>query len=96
MKANTQKQLNIRSDSAYETAHRLARKLGKTTQQVVVEALEEKAKAMGDETPFTSEEIDRRRAAIDAAIDKLWGGRQPPPFDPSLDDWMYDENGLPR
>ncbi len=97
MPAKAQKQVNIRSDRAYETAHRLARRLGKSTQQIVIEALEEKARAVGQAEPeFTPEEIARRCAAIEAAIDELWGGKPPPPVDPHADDWMYDENGLPK
>ena len=41
MSANTRKQLNIRNDEAFATAHDLAAKLGMTTTEIVVSALRE-------------------------------------------------------
>lgn len=97
MKASTRKQLNVRSDEAYERAHRLAKRLGTTTQDVVVKAL--RALEAGDDgsNGLPPETIAQTRAIIQEAVDQLWGGRQPPPGNQKDDDdWMYDEFGLPK
>jgi hypothetical protein len=92
-----QKQLNIRSTAAYETAHRLARRLGKTTQQVVIEALEEKAKVVGDrDADPPPEVVEERIARLRALSAELLSSKGPPLHDKSDDDWLYDENGVPH
>ena len=99
MKASSAKQLNVRSDEAYERAHRLAKRLGTTTQDVVVKALRALEK---DAQPVLSDQPDEQaishvRQILSEARRKLWGGREPEPFDhKASDEWLYDENGLPR
>jgi hypothetical protein len=98
MTSGARKQLNVRSDAAYEAAHRLARKLGKTTQQVVVEALLEKARKEGlhDSDP-APEVVAARLAALRAARERMWTGAAPTTHSRrDDDDWLYDENGAPR
>lgn len=100
MKASTRKQLNVRSDEAYERAHRLAKRLGTTTQDVVVKAL--RALEQGDTEPVHSDRSDEQaindvRQILAEARRNLWGGNVPEPFDhKASDDWLYDENGLPH
>jgi hypothetical protein len=92
-----QKQLNIRSTAAYETAHRLARRLGKTTQQVVIEALEEKARKLNIEPDgFPPEVVAENLKRIDEAVAQLQATRGKPLHNLSDDDWLYDENGVPH
>jgi hypothetical protein len=97
MKASTRKQLNVRSDEAYERAHRLAKHLGMTTQDVVVKALRALDGEDESATNLPSETIAQTRAIIRDAVDKLWGGKTPTPWNQKDDDdWMYDEFGLPK
>jgi hypothetical protein len=98
MKSGARKQLNIRSDEAYDTAHRLARKLGKTTQQVVVEALVEKARKEGlHASDLAPEVVAARLAGLLAARERMWTGTGPTTQSHrDDDDWLYDENGAPR
>lgn len=90
-----QRQLNIRSDEAAATASLLARRLGKTATEVVVEALR-----AYDETTAPKDELGltpaarRRYDAIQKATEELRKHVKP---DMTFDDsWMYDENGLPK
>jgi hypothetical protein len=90
-----QRQLNIRSDEAAERAGALAKRLGKTTTEVVVEALRsyEAVTEPRDERGFTPEQR-RRYDAIMAAAQRARARIKP---DADWDEsWMYDENGLPR
>ncbi len=97
MKASTRKQLNVRSDEAYETAHRLAKRLGKSTQDVVIEALRDKAaRELPTETLLPAQVVKRRLALLSEAVDAMWDGKHPPAIDPHDESWMYDERGLPR
>lgn len=90
-----QRQLNIRSDEAAERAGSLARHLGKSTTEVVVEALRayEASVAPRDERGLTPEARRRYEAILDAAGELR---KHIPPGTTLDDDWMYDENGLPR
>jgi hypothetical protein len=89
------KQLNIRSDEAYETARRLAHRLGTTTTEAVVKALRHldsetfKLPAYEDLTPEQKAEYEEFRAlARQARLEA-----KNPGF--SEDD-LYDEYGLPK
>ncbi|WP_342359779.1 type II toxin-antitoxin system VapB family antitoxin [Terrarubrum flagellatum] len=98
MKASSrQKQLNIRSDEAYETARALSHRLKLPTQEVVLRALRKLATETGVETgelppELTTENLARLRDARREA----WGGKRPPVGLTSEHDWLYDENGLPK
>jgi len=90
------KQLNIRSDVAYETANMLARRLGATTTDVVVRALEDlsrktyRAPTYDELTPVQKEWVDGI-LAMAAEVRKTL-----PPGVTSDHSDMYDENGLPK
>ncbi|MGL4437770.1 MAG: type II toxin-antitoxin system VapB family antitoxin [Bosea sp. (in: a-proteobacteria)] len=98
MKASTRKQLNVRSNEAYERAHRLAKRLGTTTQDVVVMALRALESDRGICAPQSEEQaVNHVKHILDEARRELWGGKEPPPLDhKAMDDWLYDENGLPH
>lgn len=89
------RQLNIRSDEAAERAAALARRLGKTTTQVVEEALRiyEEGVSPRDERGLTVE--GRRR--FDAIMRLAQDTRKRIKPGADLDDsWMCDEHGLPK
>lgn len=91
----TQRQLNIRSDEAAETAARLARRLGTTTTDVVVSALRsyEAATARSHQEGWSPEKrrrYDALRAITAEARQHLIPGS------PADHEWLYDENGLPK
>ena len=87
------RQLNVRSDEAYETAHALAQRTCMTTTQVVEKALN----LLDAETPKTAPDsnfdqkawIDRLKA-ISAEIAK---NKRPGETSDHSD--MYDDGGLP-
>lgn len=91
-----QRQLNIRSDEAFGRANALARRLGKTTTEVVIDALRiyDRQNAATDEQGLTIEQRAEfealcaiaRRAAADPSASDL----------PNDHSWLYDERGLPR
>lgn len=90
------KQLNIRSDSAYETAQRLAKRLGTTTTEVVIRALERYDR----ETyrPLTYDDLTpEQKAEADEFLRRARAARnQGDPEITSNHDWLYDEYGLPK
>lgn len=90
-----QRQLNIRSDEAADRAGRLARQLGKTTTEVVVEALRvyEDKEAPRDERGMTPEQRRRYDNLMELARETRKKIKPGATFD---DSWMYDENGLPK
>ena len=89
-----QRQLNIRSDEAAGRAATLAKRLGKTTTEVVEEALRayEDSVVPRDERGLTPEQ--RRRFD---ALEKLSRetAKHLLPDAPDDHNWLYDENGLP-
>jgi hypothetical protein len=90
-----QRQLNIRSDDAAERAARLARLSGKTTTEVVVEALRtyEVGLTAQCEQGWT-EEKRRRFEALQALSAET--ARHVIPGAPDDHNWLYDESGLPK
>ena len=90
-----QRQLNIRSDEAVDRAGRLAKRLSKTTTEVVVEALRsyEAEAAPLDERGLTPEQR-RRFDALMALSDRAAAHLLPDA--PDDHDWLYDEHGLPK
>lgn len=90
-----QRQLNVRSDEAAQLAAALAKRLGKTTTQVVEDALRayENSACPVDERGFTPEQRRRYDAISEAAREIRKHVKPGMSFD---DSWMYDENGLPK
>ncbi|TDR93404.1 type II toxin-antitoxin system VapB family antitoxin [Enterovirga rhinocerotis] len=90
-----QRQLNIQSDEAFSRASSLAERLGRTTTDVVVEALRRFEDDMAPRneqgrTPEQQRRFDRIKAlARETARHKLPGAT-------SNHDDLYDENGLPK
>ena len=88
------KQLNVRSDEAVETARTLAKRLGTTTTDVVVQALRRyAAERTIPSTKVTAAEAEANYRAImrsvrRAAKDRKEGGWS--------DKDLYDDNGLPK
>ena len=90
-----QRQLNIRSDEAAEKATRLAKQLGKTTTEIVVEALrsyEERSAPRGPQG--RSPEHQRRFEALQSLSART--AKHLIPGSPEGHDWLYDEDGLPK
>jgi hypothetical protein len=97
MKASKQKQLNVRSDEAYAIAHGLARKLGKTTTDVVLTALRQlEGRRTIPSTKVTPEEAEANYKMIMEMVAKT--NREHPVLFSSqdIDKEFYDEFGLPR
>lgn len=90
------RQLNIRNDHAYETANRLARRLGASTTDVVVRALDEldrrsfKAPTYQDLPAEQKADVDRILAMAAEVRKSLPEGVTSDHSD------MYDEDGLPK
>ena len=92
-----QKQLNIRSDEAFELARELSKKLNRTTGAVVLDALRAygtKQAGKAGELPEAMVAANRKR--LKGTLKKLWGPAGPPRGMSSNHDGLYDENGLPK
>jgi hypothetical protein len=95
MPASTRKQLNVRSDEAYATAHKLARELGTTTTEVVVRALRQfNANRRIPSRLVAPEEAAANLSALMASIRTRAPNRSATPA--SSHDEFYDEFGLPK
>ena len=90
------KQLNIRSDEAYVTAARIARRLNQTTTQVVVEALaryDRETFAVPVQADMTSEQ----KALADELLALAKAGREEGDRALTSDhSHLYDDAGMPR
>lgn len=90
------RQLNIRSDEAYERAHRLARARGVSVTRLVEEALE-KLDPAEDEQAFVASLPPEQRARygrLKPIIDEIARHKLPGATSDHSD--MYDEFGLPK
>ena len=88
------RQLNIRSDRAYETARRLAEHCNTSTTRVVEDALDEYAsRRMLPSAKVTKDEAAAFLAELDRLIEAARPFRKPAATSDHSD--MYDENGLP-
>ena len=88
------RQLNIRSDEAVATAHQLSKHLGKTTTEVVVEALRAysaRCAAMSSKTTPAQVEADLK--TLHAMIAEANKNRLPGMTSDHRD--MYDDDGFP-
>ena len=95
MPASNRKQLNIRSDEAYATAHELAERLGVSTTEVVVSALREyRSKRRIPSKLVTPEEADANFAALMESVRRNKANTPAAPA--SNHDDFYDEFGLPK
>ena len=95
MPATTQRQLNIRSDEAFATAHDLADRLGTTATDIVVSALREfKSKRRIPSKLVTPEEAEANLSALMESIRKN-ASANTPGLSSNHDDF-YDEFGLPN
>lgn len=90
------RQLNVRSDRAYEAANRLSRRLGVSTTEVVERALETLDRKTYRPTTY-AELNDEERADVDRILAMAREVRKTlPPGVTSDHSDMYDENGLPK
>ena len=88
------RQLNIRSDKAYDMARRLAAHYGVTTARIVEDALDEyAARRMLPSKKVTKEEADAFVREIQQMVEALRPFVKPGATSDHSD--MYDENGLP-
>ncbi len=88
------RQLNIRSDEAVETARRLAEHFGKTTTEVVVEALRDySARKLAPSRKTTPEQAKTDWLVLQAMIEEANRGRTDDFTSDHRD--LYDEYGLP-
>ncbi len=91
------KQLNIRSNDAYERAHRLARQSNISVTAVIEQALENlEARKRGLQDLLSPEEVAENGRILKNAVHRLWRGKGPPEGATSDHTWMYDDNGLPK
>ncbi len=95
MPASKQKQLNVRSDEAYQTAHDVAERLGTTTTEVVIQALREfKSSRQIPSRIVTVEQADANLAALLDSVRSRTLGRT---AELSSDHaHLYDDFGLPK
>ena len=95
MPASTRKQLNVRSNEAYSTAHKLARQLGTTATEVVVRALREfNSHHRIPSRLVTPEEAAANLSALMTSIRARAPSRSAALA--SNHDDVYDEFGLPK
>ncbi len=81
------KNLNIKSDEAYELAHFIAKRKGQNLTAVVTELLRKEKREL------TRDERLARLNAFSEECGKLW---EPLPDGVKYDDFLYDERGLPK
>lgn len=87
------RQLNVRSDEAYDTAHALARRTCMTTTQVVEKALNLLDAETPEDIVVSKEEQRAWIAKVKAAAAEL--SKHKRPGETSDHSYLYDENGLP-
>lgn len=88
------RQLNVRSDKAYDTARRLAEHYETTTTKVVEDALDEyAARRMLPSKKMTKEQAEKFLRELDVLIE-IANRNRPPGLTSDHSD-MYDEDGLP-
>lgn len=90
------RQLNVRSDRAYDTASRLSRRLGISTTEVVLRALDTLDRKTY-RAPTYADLTDEQRADVDRILAMAKDVRRTlSPGVTSDHSDMYDENGLPK
>jgi hypothetical protein len=89
------KQLNIRSDEAYEIAHALAQRANRSVTEVVEEALRDlKTRLTPDEDIFSPDAIQKRYEELRQLSARTAAQKLPSATSDHSD--MYDERGLPK
>jgi antitoxin VapB len=88
-----ERQLNIRSDEAYERAHRLARRRGQSVTEVITDALR-RAEEQAPRPEVTPEEAAETFRILNELARE--GGRRKKPGATSDHSDLYDEFGLPK
>ena len=98
MKASTaQKQLNIRSNEAFERAHRIAALRATSVTAVIETALQNYETSIRNLSQrLTPAKAAENRKTLDAALARMWGPDQEPGKLGSDHSWLYDDKGLPR
>lgn len=87
------RQLNIRSDEAYDIAQRLAKKLGKTTTTIITSALREYERSQAPQPEVSPEEAERNFEFLMALSRETAKHAKPGATSDHSD--FYDERGLP-
>lgn len=82
--------LNIKSASAERTVRLLARTTGESISQAVERAAEERLQRLR-----TERDVEEKLKRLEALLDSF-GPIPDGPTQREIDDWMYDEDGLPR
>ncbi|HZY12983.1 MAG TPA: type II toxin-antitoxin system VapB family antitoxin [Beijerinckiaceae bacterium] len=89
------RQLNIRSDEAFETARTLAKHFGRTTTEIVIDALREyRSRRLVPSQRITKEEAEEGYRILKEAAKEFAAGKYPGATSDHSD--MYDEHGLPK
>ncbi|WP_020187932.1 type II toxin-antitoxin system VapB family antitoxin [Methylopila sp. 73B] len=89
------RQLNVRSDEAYEIARNVAQITGKPVAEVVLDALREHGAKFRDAAQLTATQ-KANIEAIRAAARRAEANMKPGVSVEDVMDEMYDEQGLPR
>jgi hypothetical protein len=88
------RQLNIRSDEAFETARTLAKHFGRTTTEIVVDALREyRSRRLVPSRRITKEEAEEGYRILKEAAHQIAQAKPPGVTSDHRD--LYDEHGLP-
>jgi len=95
MSLRSRKQLNIRSDEAYATAHELAERVGATATEIVVSALREyKSKLHIPCRPIMPEQAEANYRVIMGGV--AAARRRSPPIVSWDAGRLYDKHGAPK
>ena len=89
-----ERQLNIRSDEAYERAHRLARRRGESVTTVVTDALREAEEQYPTPREVPPEEAAETIRILHELSERASKNKKPGATSDHSD--LYDENGLPK
>lgn len=89
------RQLNIRSDEAFETAKRIAERSGLTTTEVVVRALR-RMDSLGEEGLRYADLSPRQKSLYDRLAELGRKARDASPGATSEHGDLYDEGGAPK
>jgi len=89
-----ERQLNIRSDEAYQRAHRLAQRRGESVTTVVTEALRQAEEAYPTPREVPPEEAAETIRILNELSKRASEAKKPGATSDHLD--FYDEFGLPK
>lgn len=83
--------LNIKNKEAHALARRLAELTGKSMAEAVTDALRKQAEVLEREAM-----IEERRARLMAIAKEIRSRMSPETLALDIDEYLYDENGLPK